>query len=73
MADFDTPASKVRIERTPGQVPRRVDERDIAEMLHDSLGKLLGKKQLRRGGEGKTIDETVDEAIQGAPKKPEDF
>lgn len=63
----------VTIDRTPGQPPRRVDKRDLAEVLRDALDGYLGPKQLRKGPKGQTVDEIVDEAVRGAKGAHPDY
>lgn len=60
-----------------GAVPRRVDKRGLLHMLHDELGKQLGMSHSTEkeavGPGGKTVDELVTDAVNGAPKQPNDY
>ena len=72
MADDSQQPDGVTIDRS-GSVPRRVDNRGVLHMIHDELGKALGIGQGTGagkhmvGGKLQTVDDAVNDAVNGAP------
>lgn len=78
MADQDH-SNDFTVDRTPGQVPSRTDNRTILHTLHDELGKALGIGRAKdagvvnQDGSHSGLMDAVDQAVSGAPKQANDY
>jgi hypothetical protein len=66
MADPSSETTEGSVDRS-GDVPNRIRNTTVLHDLHSALGDVLGlggKSQVTHGG--KTVEDTVDEAVRGA-------